>query len=72
MKINLPADVLGIIHDFAAQMEHTDKWHKVCYELQATYWIRKRVRLNFEFRGLFYPGFYSDLFTAHLNLNLLL
>ena len=61
-----PKDVTNIIKDYVFQLEHAAKWRCVCFELQEMHWIRRRVRLNIEFRSVFYPGFFQDLWYQHL------
>ena len=60
-KAFLPKEIEEIIYEYIWQLEHSSKWRLVCFELEEMYWVRKRVRLNLQFRSIYFPGFYQDV-----------
>ena len=56
-----PEVITDIIIEYVCQLEHTEKFKYVCYEMVNLYWMRKKIILNIQFNRYFYPNFYSDL-----------
>lgn len=59
---SLPNYIEDIILDYKYGLEHYEKYKRALNEIPMFFWCQKRCILNWQFRCLFFPDFYSDLF----------
>jgi hypothetical protein len=58
----LPQDVVDIIYDYKHSAEHYDLFTQVRQQIIHTYWMTRKLLVNYQFRSIFFPNFYSTLF----------
>ena len=59
--MQLPTDVMNIIHQYVHSMEHFEKMKGVLYELHMHFTIKHFSRVNLQFNNLFFPDWYVDI-----------
>lgn len=57
----LPKDIVEIIYDYKHSAEHYDMFRKVRRQIIHTYWITRKLLVNYQFRSLFFPDFFSSI-----------
>ena len=61
----LPQDIVDIIYDYKHGAEHYDLSIQVRRQIIHTYWMTRKLLVNYQFRSIFVPDFYSTLFLLH-------
>lgn len=57
----LPQDIVDIIYDYKHGAEHYDLFMSVRQQVVHYYWMTRKILLNYQFRTIFFPDFFSTL-----------
>ena len=57
----LPQVIVDIIYDYKHGAEHYDQSIHIRRQIISAYWMTRKLLMNYQFRSIFVPDFYSTL-----------